>query len=43
MNTSATAQTIQLRPYQQQMVGELYAQIKAGDRRLLLIALMGLR
>ena len=42
MNTSATAQTIQLRPYQQQMVGELYAQIKAGDRRLLLIALMGL-
>lgn len=34
--------TIELRPYQQRMVGELYAAIRSGQRRLLWIALMGL-
>lgn len=34
--------TIFLRPYQQKMVGELYAAIRDGKQRLLWIALMGL-
>ncbi|MGB7249584.1 MAG: DEAD/DEAH box helicase family protein, partial [Phormidesmis sp.] len=43
MNTSTLTTTkIELRPYQQRMVGELYQAIREGDKRLLWIALMGL-
>jgi superfamily II DNA or RNA helicase len=35
-------QSIELRPYQKQMVGGVYGAIKSGKRRILMIALMGL-